>query len=353
MSTIIEPSEEAKTSSHRCRQMSLSLGVFVKARQTDAMIAGGFSILDGAVRAGSVFAMRQVVGAKRVVERAGIAEASGSHAEADVLRKEARCNAYRKRRHVRIHCRAILSCTLDVRRIVKETLPIKSDSPEFKLTIATHARSPRPDNVGTPGGISHFPAVERVYGDASINYGDEIRVGQRIEHGSWPGAINAAEDQIVVECQAKSCCFANGPVGDHNVAQVRSFCCCSLPACDVKFGPLKVRVSGCRTNEPVEVVRFHHIKVHYGQLAQSGRGEAHKNIEPDAAGSHHKDSPSDQIGLALRTPRANGSGLKATWHWRWLDCVIPGHGEFVADNPDVRTMSTVDPVAESDIPVAS
>ena len=273
--------------------MSLSLGVFVRARQTDAMITGGFSILDGAVRAGSVIAVRQVVGAKRVVEWAGITEASGSHAEADVLRKEARCNAYRKRRHVRIHGRAILSCMLDVRGIVKETLPIKGDSPEVKLTIATHARPPRPDNVGTPGGIAHLPALEGVYGDASIDYRDEIRVGQRVEHGSWPRAINAAEDQIVVECQAKSCCFANGPVGDHNVTHIRSGCCCCLPAGHVKLGPLQVRVSGCRTYEPVKVERFHYIEVHHGQLAQPGRGEAYKNIEPDAAGSHHKDTPSD------------------------------------------------------------
>ena len=333
--------------------MSLSLGVFVRARQTDAMITGGFSILDGAVRAGSVIAVRQVVGAKRVVEWAGITEASGSHAEADVLRKEARCNAYRKRRHVRIHGRAILSCMLDVRGVVKETLPIKGDSPEVKLTIATHARPPRPDNVGTPGGIAHLPALEGVYGDASIDYRDEIRVGQRVEHGSWPGAVDAAEDQIVIECQPQSFKFTDGPVRNLDTAPVRSRCCRCFPAGNVYLGPSQARVAGSCAYKAIQVVDFNDVKVHHGQPAQPGCRETNKDIEPDATSPHDEDFPPDEIGLLLLAPGAHGPGLTAAGLWRRLDCVVPGHRELVADDSNVRTVSAIDRSADANIPVAS
>ena len=106
----------------RCRS-----AVFVEARQADTMIAGAFGSFSGTVRARSVIAVFEVVGAERVLEWAGIAEASGSHAEADVLGKDARCNVYRERRHIRIDWHTTLPCTLDVSRIIEQPLPFEGD----------------------------------------------------------------------------------------------------------------------------------------------------------------------------------------------------------------------------------
>ena len=91
------------------------------------MIAGAFGSFSGAVRACSVTTMPEIVGAERVLEWAGVAETSRSHAEADVLRKDARGNVHGERRHIRIDCHTILTCALDVGGIVEQSLPFESD----------------------------------------------------------------------------------------------------------------------------------------------------------------------------------------------------------------------------------
>ena len=178
----------------------MSFRVFVEARQADTMITGAFSNFSGTVLARSVIAMREVVGAKHVLEWAGIAKASRSHAEADVLSKDARCNIHRERRHIRIDWHTTLLCTLDVSRIIEQPLPFESDCTRVELTVATHARSPWPDNVRTPSSISHLSTIEGIYGNATIDNRDEVRVGQRVEYSPWPGTVNAAKDQVVIEC---------------------------------------------------------------------------------------------------------------------------------------------------------
>ena len=164
------------------------------------MIAGTFSSFSGTVRARSVIAMREVVSAERVLEWARIAEASGSHAEADVLSKDARCNAYRERCHIRIDWHTTLPCTLDVGRIIEQPLPFEGDCAEVELTVATHARSPRLDNVRTPGSIAHLSAIDGIYGNATVDNRDEVRVCQRVEYSSWPRTVNAREDNVVIKC---------------------------------------------------------------------------------------------------------------------------------------------------------
>ena len=54
------------------------------------MIARALGSFGGTVRARRVIAVLEMVGVERILERAGIAEASGGHAEADVLGKNAR-----------------------------------------------------------------------------------------------------------------------------------------------------------------------------------------------------------------------------------------------------------------------
>ena len=56
------------------------------------MIALALGSFSGTVRARSVIAVLEVVGAERVLEWAGVSEASRGHAEADVLGKNACCN---------------------------------------------------------------------------------------------------------------------------------------------------------------------------------------------------------------------------------------------------------------------
>jgi len=105
----------------------LSFRSLVQAREADAMITGTLGSFSGTVRARSVIAVLEVVGAERVLEWTRISEASGSHAEADVLGKNARCNVHRERCHVRIDWHTTLSGTLDISRIIEQPLPFKGD----------------------------------------------------------------------------------------------------------------------------------------------------------------------------------------------------------------------------------
>ena len=164
------------------------------------MIAGAFCTFSGTVRPLNVITVLEVVSAKRVLDWTGITETSGSHTEADVLGKDARCNIHRERRHVRIDWHTTISSTLDVCRVIEQSLPVQGDCAEVELTVATHARSPWPDNVRTPSSIAHLSAIERIYGNTTIDNRDEVRVGQRVEYSSWPRTVNAREDQVVIEC---------------------------------------------------------------------------------------------------------------------------------------------------------
>ena len=75
-----------------------------------------------------------------------------------------------------------LPCTLDVGRIIEQPLPFEGDCAEVELTVATHARSPRLDNVRTPGSIAHLSAIDGIYGNATVDNRDEVRVCQRVEY---------------------------------------------------------------------------------------------------------------------------------------------------------------------------
>ena len=97
---------------------------------------------------------------------------------------------------------------------------------------------------------------------------------------------------------------------------------------------------------------FNYVKVHHSQVAQPGCRETHKDIEPDTTGPHDEDSPPDEIGLALLSPGAHSPSLTAAGLWRRLDCVVPGHRQLVADDPDVRAVSAVDLSANSNVPVS-
>ena len=73
------------------------------------------------------------------------------------------------------------------------------DRAEVELSVATHARSPRPDNVRTPGGIADVAAIERVDRDSAVYDGDEVRVGHGVEHGARPGTVHTGEYEVVIE----------------------------------------------------------------------------------------------------------------------------------------------------------
>ena len=91
------------------------------------MIARALVSFDGTVRARSVIAVLEVVGTECVLEWSRFSEASGGHAEADVLSKNACCNANREWCHVRIDWHMTLPDTLDVIRIIEKPLPFKGD----------------------------------------------------------------------------------------------------------------------------------------------------------------------------------------------------------------------------------
>ena len=82
--------------------MPFSFRVFVEACETDAMIPHALGSFSGTVWARRVIAVLEMMGAERILEWAGLAEASGGHTEADVLGKNVPRNVHRKRRHVRI-----------------------------------------------------------------------------------------------------------------------------------------------------------------------------------------------------------------------------------------------------------
>ena len=64
------------------------------AYEADAIVSHGLGRFNGTVRARSVFAALEVMRAEHVLERARVPEAGRCHAEADVLRKEARYDVH-------------------------------------------------------------------------------------------------------------------------------------------------------------------------------------------------------------------------------------------------------------------
>ena len=88
---------------------------------------------------------------------------------------------------------------MDVGRVVEEPLLFKGDRAEVELAVATHARSPGPDNVRTPSGIAHVAAIERVDCDTAVDGGDEVRVGHGVKHGARPGTVDTREYEVVIE----------------------------------------------------------------------------------------------------------------------------------------------------------
>ena len=179
--------------------MPFSLGVFVSAREADAIISHGLGRFNGAVRARSVVAAIEVMRAEHVLESARISEAGWCHAEADVLSKEARHDVNGKWCNIRIDWPTTLSHAVDVGRVVEEPLLFERDRTEVELTVAVHARSAWPDNVGTPGGIAHVARIERIDRDSSVYDGDEVRVGHGVEHGTRPGTVDTGEYEVVIE----------------------------------------------------------------------------------------------------------------------------------------------------------
>ena len=91
------------------------------------MITRTLGSFNGTVRARSVVAMLEMVGAERILEWAGIAEAGGGYAKADVLGKNARCNVHGERRHIWVHWNPTLLGTCNVGRIIEEPLPVEGD----------------------------------------------------------------------------------------------------------------------------------------------------------------------------------------------------------------------------------
>ena len=89
------------------------------------MITRPLGSFGGAVRACSVIAVLKVVGAEHVLEGAGVSEAARTHAEADVLGKNARCDIHRERCYVRIDWLTPLPGTHDVRWVIEQPLPFE------------------------------------------------------------------------------------------------------------------------------------------------------------------------------------------------------------------------------------
>ena len=88
------------------------------------MIAGAFCTFGDTVWPRNVIAVLEVVSAERILDWTGITETSGSHTEADVLGKDARCNIHRERRHIRIDWHTTIPCALDVSGIIEQSLPV-------------------------------------------------------------------------------------------------------------------------------------------------------------------------------------------------------------------------------------
>jgi len=97
--------------------------------------------------------------------------------------------------------------------------------------------------VGAPGSIAHLITIEGIDGNATIDNRNEIRVGQRVKYSSGPRPVNAGEDQVVIEREPQALWFADGPVGNLNVASNCSGCLRCFPAGNVDLGPLQVRVA--------------------------------------------------------------------------------------------------------------
>ena len=62
----------------------------MEARERDAMVAHALGGFRGTVGSRRVIAVFEMVGTKRILQRSGITEATRSHAEADILGKNAR-----------------------------------------------------------------------------------------------------------------------------------------------------------------------------------------------------------------------------------------------------------------------
>ena len=159
---------------------------------------------------------------------------------------------------------------------------VEGDLGHVELAVAGHAGPAGPDDVGAPGGVAHGAVGAGVDGDAAVDDGDQVAVGERVEYGSGLGPVHAGEDEVVVEREAQSLGFAHRQVRHLDPGMLGGGRGAGHTSCDVGLGAAQPGVSGRGADEPVEVVVFDDVEVHDSEVLQSRRGEPRRDVEADA-----------------------------------------------------------------------
>lgn len=198
------------------------LGESVVSGEPNAPIPSLSQGLDGAVFTAVWSEVLQGVGAEQVLQRSGFADAARGDVEANVLGEEPGCGVDRQHRDVLSalsHRMAVEAG--DVGGVIEGAICIRGDGAEVELAVAAHAGPAGPENMGSPCRVAHALAIgEDIDCDSAVDDGDEVPVGQCVKDGSRPRSVDAADDEIEVECQPESGGFADAvlPCADGRVS---------------------------------------------------------------------------------------------------------------------------------------
>src|SRR6266542_6904031 len=124
----------------------------------------------------------------------------------------------------------------------------------------------------------------------AVDHGDEIAVGELVEHGAWPRSVHAAEDDVVVERCALPLWFAAAQVVTGQCWCRGGRGCPHGPQRDVDLAPKQRRVDSGGREEAVEVDLFHCVEVHHGDVLHTCLDKTDGEVESDGADTDHEDA---------------------------------------------------------------
>lgn len=96
--------------------------------------------------------------------------------------------------------RVVVWQSLDVFRIVKESVSLGFNETAVVLSKALKTPTPRGGDVRLPVRCSHQVPSSHFYEDPAVDDRDQVRVGDEVEDMARPRSIDAREQSIAVEC---------------------------------------------------------------------------------------------------------------------------------------------------------
>lgn len=148
--------------------------------------------------------------------------------------------------------------SLDVARVVEETVALENDVGRVELAGALEADPTRRSRERLPVGTLQAP-VRRRDADAAVDHGDQVREGDHVQDLARPRPVDAAEEDVAVGCLGEARLFADAQLERLDLGLSRGGTRRERLCED---GDLRLaNVLTTRVQEPVQVVLLDRVEV--------------------------------------------------------------------------------------------